>query len=130
MKEDNTKILNHYKKSPLVQKWDVIIGAILVLLLIAMLLIIFLPNDGSEVEVYKNGLLIASYPLNENRAFSVGEMQIEIFNGSVSVVESNCPDKLCVHSKPINKEGSTIICVPNKVVIKITGNSEVEGITQ
>ncbi len=120
----------YYKNRPLFERWDIVVAALIILALIAMLLIIFLPNEGKDVEIYKNGELIATYPLNENRAFEVGNMRIEIFDGSVSVIESDCPDKLCVHAAPISASGSTIICVPNKLVIKITGSVEVEGVTQ
>jgi hypothetical protein len=120
----------YYKKRPLFEKWDIAVAIILLLALIAMLLVIFLPNQGKTVEVYKNGQLVASYPLDENRAFEVGNIRIEIFEGAVKVAESDCPDKLCVHSSAISASGSTIICVPNKVVIKITGKAEVEGVTQ
>ncbi|NCA67219.1 MAG: NusG domain II-containing protein [Clostridia bacterium] len=130
MNTDNMKTFDYYKKSKLLERWDIIVAVILVLALAAVLLITFLPAEGSEVEIYKNGQLIAVYPLNENRAFNVGAMRIEIFDGKVSVVESDCPDQLCVHAHSIFTAGSVIICVPNKVVVKITGKTEVEGITQ
>jgi len=120
----------YYKNRPLFEKWDIAVGILLLLALTAMLLIIFVPHGGQIVEIYKNGELIAEYPLDENRAFEVGGVRIEIFKGTVSVKESNCPDKLCVHAAPISASGSTIICVPNKLVIKITGKAEVEGVTQ
>ena len=40
--------------------------------------------------------------------------------------EADCPDLLCVHQKAISKEGESIICLPNKVVVTIRGGEETE----
>ncbi len=128
--EQKERAYEYYKKSPLVEKWDILAGALLVVLLVVMLLVIFLPPAGSEVEIYRDGQLIATYPLDQNRAFEVGGVRINIFNGHVDVVEADCPDQLCVHARSISTSGSSIICVPNRLVVKITGKADVEGITQ
>ncbi|OYP37556.1 hypothetical protein CG709_05765 [Lachnotalea glycerini] len=40
--------------------------------------------------------------------------------------EANCPDKLCVHQKSIDKTGETIVCLPHKVVITVIDAKENE----
>ena len=39
-------------------------------------------------------------------------------------VYGNCPDQLCVHQQAISKESQTIVCLPNKVVAEVTGNTK------
>ena len=47
----------------------------------------------------------------------------EIKNGTVSMTEADCPDQLCVHQREITSAGGTIVCLPNRVVLEISGNS-------
>ena len=37
------------------------------------------------------------------------------------VTEADCPDQICVDQKAISKEGETIVCLPNKVVVEVKG---------
>ena len=40
------------------------------------------------------------------------------------LTEADCPDKLCVHQKAISKNHEMIVCLPNKVVVEVTGSEE------
>ena len=37
------------------------------------------------------------------------------------MTDANCPDKYCVHQNPIHSAGEVIVCLPNKLVVEITG---------
>ncbi len=47
-------------------------------------------------------------------------------NGEVSMIESSCPDQICVHHSAICATGENIICLPHKIVIEIINNEESE----
>ena len=49
-----------------------------------------------------------------------------IEDGKADMVWADCPDKLCVNQKAISREGESIICLPNKVVISSVGGEERE----
>lgn len=56
---------------------------------------------------------------------------IETFkDGSIAVLEADCPDHICVKTGRVNMQGQSIACLPNKIIIKISAEdaSEVEGI--
>ncbi len=53
-------------------------------------------------------------------------MEIEVKEGRIRVLKSDCPQKICVQTGWISKPGQTIICVPNKVLIEIVGISNAE----
>ena len=44
-----------------------------------------------------------------------------IENGSVVMEWADCPDQLCVNHRSISRDGESIICLPNRVVVSIEG---------
>jgi len=80
---------------------------------------------GKNVEIYVDGRLKFVYPLNIERIIMVkgklGESIVKIKRGRVRMEESACPLKLCVKQGYISNQGEEIICVPNRVVIRIIG---------
>lgn len=67
------------------------------------------------------------YPLSEECDVvlegPVGKSHIHIGKDSARFVHSDCPDKLCVQSGPVEKPGDWAACLPNQVFIYI-GNSD------
>ena len=107
---------------------------ILVVILIAVALTIYfaLANTANKVSIYIDGKLKYSYSINSNLEIDLKEdgidMKVVIKDGKAYVEHSNCPEQLCVHSAPLTKEGGMIVCLPNKVVIKIESD-EVDAVT-
>ena len=75
--------------------------------------------------------IYGQYPLNENRVIPINDTNTCIIdNGKVYMKEANCPDQLCIHFKPIDYKGGTIVCLPNKIVLEIINdNQEIDTIT-
>ena len=48
-------------------------------------------------------------------------LTVSVRNGEVSVLSSDCPDKICLNSSPVTGRGGTIVCVPAHVIIKSEG---------
>ncbi|MBQ8917117.1 MAG: NusG domain II-containing protein, partial [Oscillospiraceae bacterium] len=42
------------------------------------------------------------------------------------IAQSTCPGEDCVHSGWISSPGRSVVCLPNRVEIRITGSSEVD----
>lgn len=51
-------------------------------------------------------------------------------NGEVRMIESSCPDQICVHHSGICMAGENIICLPHKIVVEIIGDKghELDGV--
>lgn len=39
---------------------------------------------------------------------------------------ADCPDQICVNSAHINAHGGSIVCLPNKVILKIVSGESQE----
>ena len=50
-----------------------------------------------------------------------GDSIVEVNGQFIRMVESACPDKVCVHMGRKSLPGDVITCIPNRVVIKIPG---------
>ncbi len=113
----------------LFKKGDVILFVV-VLLLVALTIYFALKSDANEVDVYVDGALAYKLDLNTDATVEVldGRVQIKVENGKAYVSKSDCKNQLCTHAQPIGKEGGVIVCLPNKVVVKIIAK-EVDAIT-
>ncbi|MGE5574203.1 MAG: NusG domain II-containing protein [Bacteroidota bacterium] len=50
-------------------------------------------------------------------------------DGRARVSDSDCPDKVCVRTGWIERPGEAIVCLPNRVVVKIQGGPRDTGPT-
>ncbi len=110
---------------------------ILVLLSIAFLgfLSIRISSQGTRVEIKIAQKLYGTYDLSIDREILVSDedghniLICKINDGSIQVIASECPDKICIDEGVIKLSGQTIVCLPNKVVISIIGNEEtIDGV--
>jgi len=49
---------------------------------------------------------------------------VEIRGGTVRVIDSPCPDKICIAAGAISRTGQFIACLPNRVSIALEGRDE------
>lgn len=114
-----------------IQKTDILLTAsIFVFCAVIAALMLFFHSDGTNVCIYKNGELFAEHALSEDISINVdGLMNVVIKNGSVHVENSVCPNGACEHTGSINKKGESIICLPNKILIKIDGEGDTDAIS-
>lgn len=104
---------------------------ILVLSLLALGLSVFLittltREEGSTVIVSVNGDDKCEYPLSQNGEYSLngGTNVIVIEDGAVYMKSADCPDRLCVHQGKKSMNGERIVCLPNRVEIRVEGDGE------
>ncbi|MCR4726059.1 MAG: NusG domain II-containing protein [Clostridia bacterium] len=107
---------------------DLLILLIVLCLIGGTLFLIFSPEKGSAAEVYVEGRKVATLPLNQDKVLSLDHLKIIVSGGKVWVEESDCPNKICEKTGKISKKGQAIVCLPNKVAIRISGKGEVEAI--
>jgi len=80
-----------------------------------------------------NGKVKWKIPLNENRQVTVkgplGYSHIEIKDSKVRMSDSPCPLKICVKAGYIDQPNDMIVCLPNRIIIRIMGEEKLDGIT-
>lgn len=108
---------------------------LLVVLAIGLAGILFLYTrpaaaDG-EVEVSVDGEVVMTLPLSEDTkvtisGFDGGENLLVISDGKAEIESASCPDGICVRHYAISRDGESIICLPNRVVVTICGGEKGE----
>lgn len=88
--------------------------------------------DERKVVVELNGQEV--YSCRIYKGMEPVEFRVNAGNGQYNVVlityegvrikEANCPDQICVKSGSIRFAGQAIVCLPHKVVVKITSGWE------
>jgi hypothetical protein len=104
-----------------------LIGGLLLGFLLILLVISFVKKPGNYVTVSVDGVVKESFPLSEDAEVTIegydgGVNTLIIKDGKAYVADSSCPDHLCEKMGQISSTGQSVICLPNRVVIEITGD--------
>ncbi len=108
---------------------------VLILLLSVLSYIIMALNITAEaprsVEITVNGKLYAQYNLAEIKSSKNVEIKTEfgintlkLTDDGAEMISANCKDKLDIKCGKITKVGQIIVCAPNRVLVKLTGDAD------
>ena len=121
--------INSVKENKPVRLLDLIVMVAVLLVAIAFAIIpLFTKEKGKAVLITADGKE-SEYSLDEDKTLTVRGLTVVVKDGKVSVTESDCPDGICVSTGEIDGVGQTIVCLPEGVVIKITGESKFQADT-
>ena len=104
---------------------DILFVAVLLLLALGGVLYLFVFRGGGDtVRVTVDGELYGVYSLSEDVSLEIrhGSEQsnrLVIRDGQVFMENATCPDGICVDHRPIFRNGESIVCLPNRVVITV-----------
>ncbi|MCR5431290.1 MAG: NusG domain II-containing protein [Lachnospiraceae bacterium] len=121
------------------KKHDLIIYALVLILLVCSFFLwgSALGATGDYAVISVNGHEEARLPLSSDaeeviEGFAGLTCRILIKDGAASVIEADCPDKLCVGHSPISRSGDSIVCLPARITVTILGteDSEVDGVAR
>ena len=114
------------------RKGDWLAVALVAVAAIAVLLC-FLPGSRREAayaQVYLDGVLVKTVALREDQVFSVEDLyrnEITVKDGTIAFTASDCPGQDCVHSGGIHSTGRSLVCLPNRVEIRVvSGDPDVD----
>ena len=113
---------------------DLILIAVLLLVsATALALFLFTGEEGAYVVVTVDGAEYGRFPLNENAEIRIpseagGYNLLQIEDGEARVCEASCPDGICAAHRPISRVGESILCLPNRVAVRVESESNDDGL--
>ena len=135
-----------------IRKADIILFVVLVIAGLAASAVLAMSHSGGDTVIIESGgELYATYPLTEDRVVIVPSPQekvlpahqpddskpaseqfthynvVTISGGRVSVSEASCKNQVCVKHSEISLTGESIVCLPNRLVVRIEGSGTEEG---
>ena len=82
-----------------------------------------LQKSGAYVDIMIDGNSVKTLRLDQDASYEVkqqvGVNTVVVQDGSVTVQDADCPDKICEKHQAISQTGETIICLPHKLVVEI-----------
>ena len=57
-------------------------------------------------------------------ATALGPLRLGYGEGSVRVTSAPCPNRLCMRAGPVSRAGASLICVPAKVRVTVSGGEK------
>ncbi len=102
----------------------ILISSLLLFGILSALLFYAVSSKGSIVVIEIAGTAVTEISLRKDIIYPIyteedGENILEIKDGKAYVKSANCSNQVCVHSRAIDREGESIICLPHKVNIYI-----------
>ena len=85
-------------------------------------------GEADLVKITVDQKLYGTYDLNKNQTITIQNdlviNTIQIQNKDVWMEEADCPDGYCKEQGHISKNKQTIVCLPHKLVVEISDDSE------
>jgi hypothetical protein len=94
---------------------------------------IFFSSRVSSACIIYEGEVIETVNLDAAREFSVKgheNVVFEVYGNKIAFKHSDCPDKICVNTGFIHRGGQTAACLPNKLVLRIERDIEVDAVVR
>lgn len=83
-------------------------------------LMVRVSTDGVETEQFA----LSNAPAEKTYVAHGYTLHVRFEEGTVRVLEADCPTQDCVHTGAISKGGQSIVCLPARVVIELRGGAD------
>ena len=110
----------------------VLVGGLLVVAAVLFFALSRWSAHGGAVEVQVDGATVATLRLDTDTTYVIdgvngGRNTLVIADGKATVTEATCPDGVCERHRAIDRAGQRIICLPNKVIVRVVGEPTVDA---
>ncbi len=114
----------------ILSKADIVL--FILIIAVAVTGIVWLSDSGKAqtAVIRADGKVVKQVRLDVDQSFCVDDVRFEVKDGAIAFVESDCPGQECVHAGWLRSPGSSMACLPNKVSVTLTGESEVDVIAE
>ena len=80
--------------------------------------------DGEELDRFAPADLAAGPRTYTHNGYT---LTVTAEDGGLHVSEADCPTQDCVHTGTISRSGQSIVCLPARIIIKLTGGQADPG---
>lgn len=108
--------------------WVILYSALFIIGCGAFLLLKNTGTAGTIADIWVNGELYetinldaVTIPYNLKVESEYGYNVVHVEHGAISIIESDCPDQICVDQGTITDSAIPIVCLPHRLVIEIRG---------
>lgn len=112
----------------LLQKRDLILAAVILMAAAAAFGFNYYSRrtPASTAQVSVEGKVIEVLDLSKDTEVTVtssngGTNHLMVKDGEIWCSQASCPDKVCVHQGKKHLSSDTIVCLPNQMIVTITG---------
>lgn len=117
------------------KKNDLLLAAAVILAAAAVFAFQFFRQSSGRqfVEVAVDGEVFGTYDLGADQTIDIGGTnRLVIEDGAARMEWADCPDQVCVRHRAVSRDGESIICLPNQVVVSVdsTEENELDGVAQ
>ena len=111
-----------------------LIAGILLIAAMAIFYLFVFRNRGDVVKVTVGGEPYATYSLREDITVDISAKDdgqhnlLVIRDGKAFVKSATCPDGICVDHSAIFRDGESIVCLPNGVVITVDSADDTDNL--
>lgn len=103
-----------------------------ILLIVGIIFIFNKKEIPNQAKVYYENDLILTIDLSQNKEYDVqgynGNVHIVVLDNKIKVEEENSPKHLCSKQGFISSSNETIVCLPNKILIKIESDDSLDTV--
>ena len=103
------------------KKADALLIASLILLGAALFAVVSSGGEAARATVYLEGRPVWSCALAGEGEFEISGVQVAVEDGCARIVRSDCPDLYCVNCGAISRMGESLVCLPNRVSVTLSG---------
>ncbi len=100
---------------------DAVLIAVLILLGAALFAAMRSGGEARQATVYLEGRTVWSCALTSEGEFEISGVRVVVENGCARIAQSDCPDLCCVKSGEISRAGESLVCLPNRVSVTLSG---------
>ena len=114
--------------------WIGLICGIMALSLVLSVPLFLGGSPAATAEIMSDGKLVKTVLLSVDQEFTVtsesgGVNTVTVRDGAIAVTDASCPDHYCMH-RGFCDGGSSIVCLPNRLIIAFKGEQEVDFVVE